>query len=153
MLIRVLLNISGCPRTPMSLSGALFATKDCGIHDLLGIDVTIFRLLKVYNYFIQVKIWVNVTENTNNITMHAVDMNIDRGFTSIREYHVGNNKTKVVGIVEQRNDTERQTYVIKTSDNLMKGKQYVVHLKFIGYLNDYLQGFYRSSYTVGNETR
>ncbi|XP_032687651.1 aminopeptidase N [Odontomachus brunneus] len=100
----------------------------------------------------EVKIWVNVTENTNNITMHAVDMNIDRGFTSIKE-PIGNNKTKVVGIVEQRNDTERQIYVIRTSDKLMKGKQYVVHLKFIGYLNDYLQGFYRSSYTVGNETR
>lgn len=106
----------------------------------------------MYDCFTQVKIWVNVTENTNNITLHALDMNIDRGFTSIREI-MGNDKTKIVGIVEQRNDTERQFHVIRTSDTLMAGKQYLVYLKFIGYLNDYLQGFYRSSYTVGNETR
>lgn len=93
-----------------------------------------------------------MTKNTNNVTLHAVDMNIDRGFTNIREL-MGNNKTKLIGITEQRNDTERQFHVIRTSDTLTAGKQYVVHLKFVGNLNDYLQGFYRSSYTVGNETR
>lgn len=96
---------------------------------------------------------VNVTENTSNVTLHAVDMVIDRSFTSIREYSASSNNTKVIGIVEQKNDTDRQFHVIRTSDTLRKGKQYVVHLKFIGYLNDYLQGFYRSSYMAGNETR
>lgn len=101
----------------------------------------------------EVKILVNVTEDTNSVTLHAVDMNIDRGFTSVKEYSVISNKTKAIGIVEQRNDTDRQFHVIRTSDTLRRGRQYVVHLKFIGNLNDYLQGFYRSSYAVGNETR
>lgn len=103
--------------------------------------------------FVQVRILVNVTADTNNVTLHAVDMKIDEGFTNVREYSASSNKTKVIGIVEQRNDTDRQFHVIGTSDTLKAGRQYVVHLKFIGYLNDYLQGFYRSSYTVGNQTR
>ena len=94
-----------------------------------------------------------MTQDTNNVTLHAVDMNIDEDFTTVREYSIKSNKTKLIGIVEQRNDTDRQFHVIRTSDTLKKGKQYVVHLKFIGHLNDYLQGFYRSSYTVGNQTR
>ncbi|EZA48634.1 aminopeptidase N isoform X2 [Ooceraea biroi] len=101
----------------------------------------------------EVKILVNVTADTSNVTLHAVDMKIDEGFTNVREYSASSNKTKTVGIVEQRNDTDRQFHVIRTSDTLRAGKQYVVHLRFIGYLNDYLQGFYRSSYTVGNQTR
>lgn len=101
----------------------------------------------------EVKILVNVTEATNNITLHAVDMRIDESFTNIREYSATNEKRKAIGLVEQKNDTERQFHVIKTSDTLKAGKQYVLHLKFIGNLNDYLQGFYRSSYKVGNQTR
>lgn len=103
----------------------------------------------------EVKILVNVTLDTNNVTLHAADMKIDEGFTNIREYSANSNKTnnKIIRIVEQRNDTDRQFHVIKTSDTLSRGKQYVVHLKFIGYLNDYLQGFYRSSYMAGNQTR
>ncbi|XP_035717445.1 aminopeptidase N-like isoform X1 [Vespa mandarinia] len=101
----------------------------------------------------EVTIVVNVTENTKNVTLHATDMKIDESLTSIREFSLSNNRTKPITIVEQKNDTERQFHVIKTSDTLKEGKQYVVHLKFVGQLNDYLQGFYRSSYTVGNQTR
>ncbi|CAK9804071.1 Aminopeptidase N [Anthophora plagiata] len=102
----------------------------------------------------EVKILVNVTEDTRNVSLHAVDMDIDKSFTSIREHLATSNKTnKAIGIIEQKNDTERQFYVIRTSDTLKGGKQYVVHLKYVGHLNDYLEGFYRSSYTVGNQTR
>ena len=100
----------------------------------------------------EVKILVNVTEDTKNVTLHAVDMIIDESFTTIRE-HSGANNTKAIGIVGQKNDTERQFHVIKTSDTLKRGMQYVVHLKFVGHLNDYMQGFYRSSYTVESQTR
>lgn len=101
----------------------------------------------------EVSILVNVTEDTKNITLHATDMKIDEAATTVREYGLSDNGTKSIGIVEQRNDTERQFHVIKTSDTLKGGKQYVVYLKFVGNLNDYLEGFYRSSYTVGNQTR
>ncbi|XP_048262950.1 aminopeptidase N isoform X2 [Bombus terrestris] len=101
----------------------------------------------------EVKILVNVTEDTENVTLHAVDMHINESFTNIKEYSEIEKVEKIIRIVEQRNDTERQFYVIRTSDTLKSGKQYVVHLKFVGYLNDHLQGFYRSSYTVGSQTR
>lgn len=102
----------------------------------------------------EVKILVNVTEDTKNVTLHAMDMNIDESFTNIKEYLATSNKTeKAVRILDQKNDTERQFYVIRTSDTLKRGKQYVVHLKYIGHLNDYLQGFYRSSYTIDSQTR
>ena len=100
----------------------------------------------------EVKILVNVTEDTKSVALHAVDMIIDESFTTIRE-HSGANNTKAIGIVGQKNDTERQFHVIKTSDTLERGMQYVVHLKFVGHLNDYMQGFYRSSYTVESQTR
>ncbi|XP_020287873.1 aminopeptidase N isoform X2 [Pseudomyrmex gracilis] len=101
----------------------------------------------------EVKILMNVTTDTSNVTLHAVDLKIDEGSTNIGEILAGSNKTKSIGIAEQRNDTEREFHVIKTSSTLKSGKQYVLHLKFIGTLNDYMQGFYRSSYMVGTETR
>lgn len=104
-------------------------------------------------YFFQVKILVNVTEDTRNITLHAVDMMIDLDFTNIKEYSATSNDSETIRITGQKNDTERQFHVIRTSDTLKKGKQYVLHLKFVGYLKDYLQGFYRSSYTIDGQTR
>ncbi|XP_031848716.1 suppressor of ER stress-induced death [Nomia melanderi] len=106
-----------------------------------------------FTYHGEVKILVNVTEDTKNVTLHAVSMDIDESFTNIREHLLTSNSTKAIRIVEQRNDTERQFHVIKTSDTLKAGKQYLVHFKFVGYLNDYLQGFYRSSYTVDGQKR
>nr|XP_034185647.1 aminopeptidase Ey [Osmia lignaria]XP_034185648.1 aminopeptidase Ey [Osmia lignaria]XP_034185650.1 aminopeptidase Ey [Osmia lignaria] len=101
----------------------------------------------------EVKILVNVTEDTRNITLHAVDMMIDVDFTNIKEYSATSNNSNTVRIRGQKNDTERQFHVIRTSDTLKRGKQYVLHLKFVGYLKDYLQGFYRSSYTIDGQTR
>ena len=97
---------------------------------------------------------MNVTEDARNVTLHAADMHIDESFTNIREYSDASVKAeRIIKITEQRNDTERQFYVIRTSDTLKSGRQYMVHLKFVGHLNDNLQGFYRSSYTVGSQTR
>ncbi|XP_058813856.1 aminopeptidase N [Topomyia yanbarensis] len=47
----------------------------------------------------------------------------------------------------------KQFFVLKLKQMLQAGERYTVHIKFDGILNDYLQGFYRSSYTVKNETR
>ncbi|XP_071631576.1 aminopeptidase N-like [Temnothorax longispinosus] len=102
----------------------------------------------------EVKILVNVTEDTNNVTLHAFCIKIDENFTHIVKYSANNKNNKtVIKIAEQKNDIDKQFHVIKTSNTLKKGNKYVVHLKFIGYLNDNLQGFYRSSYMVGNQTR
>ncbi|XP_062535538.1 aminopeptidase N [Armigeres subalbatus] len=48
----------------------------------------------------------------------------------------------------------KQFYVLMFKRKLLAGERYVVRIKYDGILNDYLQGFYRSSYTArGNETR
>ncbi|XP_023288739.1 aminopeptidase N [Orussus abietinus] len=104
----------------------------------------------------EVKILVNVTMDTRNVTLHALDMKIDEGFTNVKELVTVRGvptKTRQIRVEEQRNDTLRQFHVISTAETLKAGRQYLVHMKYIGYLNDYLQGFYRSSYTVGNQTR
>lgn len=91
--------------------------------------------------------------DTKNITLHAVDMKIDEHATTVMEINTDNSLTKSVMILDQMNDTARQFHVVQTDELLRAEKQYIVYLKFVGYLNDNLQGFYRSSYTVGNETR
>lgn len=105
----------------------------------------------------QIEILVNVTEDTKNITLHAVDMKIDEASTKV-QMHLPDNgpmrqRMEDVRIDKQANDTLRQFHIIHTSSTLKAGKQYTVNLKYVGYLNDHLQGFYRSSYTVGNQTR
>ena len=96
---------------------------------------------------------VNVTKDTNNVTLHALDMKINEASTSIKEYPLLDSGIKELSITSQDNDTDRQFHVIKLRETLRAGKQYIVHLKFVGNLNDHLQGFYRSSYNVGNQTR
>lgn len=101
----------------------------------------------------QVNIIVNVTEKTKNVVFHAVDLAIDKKSTSLREYSLNNNNSKFVQIANQQNDSAREFFIIRTSDFLKAGKQYILYLKFVGYLNDFLEGFYRSSYIVQNQTR
>jgi aminopeptidase N len=51
------------------------------------------------------------------------------------------------------NDTAKQFFIIHLRHPLSEGKQYLVSMSYVGNLNDMLQGFYRSSYTVNNQTR
>ncbi|XP_034944912.1 aminopeptidase Ey isoform X2 [Chelonus insularis] len=101
----------------------------------------------------EVTIYVNVTKDTKNITLHAVDLDINSKATTIKETNAIANVSEWLKILDQTNDTIRQFYIIHTEETLKAGKQYIINLKFIGHLNDYLQGFYRSSYTVSNQTR
>ncbi|XP_014220654.1 aminopeptidase N [Trichogramma pretiosum] len=102
----------------------------------------------------EVKIVVNVTEDTYKVTLHAVDMRIDESFTSIKEYPLVEGDTnKQIKVSRQLNDSARQFHVIEARQQLKAGKQYLLHLKYVGNLNDYLQGFYRSSYVENNQTR
>jgi aminopeptidase N len=51
------------------------------------------------------------------------------------------------------NDTARQFFIIHLGQPLLERKQFMVTMSYLGNLNDVLQGFYRSSYTVNNQTR
>lgn len=43
-------------------------------------------------------------------------------------------------------DHDRQFYIAQLEQQLEKSKKYVLSMQFLGYLNDQLRGFYRSTY-------
>lgn len=49
-------------------------------------------------------------------------------------------------VIEHVYSTDAQTYSAILDHQLMPGKQYQLYIKFLGQINDLLQGFYRSSY-------
>ncbi|XP_037798554.1 aminopeptidase 2-like [Penaeus monodon] len=51
-----------------------------------------------------------------------------------------------IGIKRQEYDYRRHFYMAHLEEELQKGKKYVLAMEFLGYLNDQLRGFYRSTY-------
>ncbi|XP_055523948.1 aminopeptidase N [Wyeomyia smithii] len=65
----------------------------------------------------------------------------------------GSNKLAQCEISEQFFIESKQFFVLKLKQMLQANERYTVRMKYSGVLNDYLQGFYRSSYTAKDETR
>lgn len=105
----------------------------------------------------EVNIQINVTESCQNITLHAIALNIDDSDVSVRvladQNGVRNQTERTVEIRRQYFVEPKQFYVIELSEQLERGFLYDIHIKYRGVLNDMLQGFYRSSYKVHNTTR
>ena len=99
-------------------------------------------------------ITLNVTEATNNVTLHANQLTVDEKSVALtRQDGVGDGAASTgVPISQQRRDAQRQFYIIQTRMQMKPGT-YRVRLKFTGILGDDLQGFYRSSYIENNTTR
>lgn len=106
----------------------------------------------------EVKILVNVTETCRNITLHAFDLAIDPKDVSVRMV-VPEKETTLrsaaapLAIQKQYFVRPKQFYVIELADDLLAGAAYEIRIKYKGILSDQLQGFYRSSYNIGKETR
>ncbi|XP_033167366.1 aminopeptidase N isoform X1 [Drosophila mauritiana] len=101
-----------------------------------------------------VQIRIRVLEDCYNITMHAEELNISRSDASVhRVLNNGEPEGDGLRIHKQYLVGAKQFFVIELYDKLLKDVEYVVHLRFDGIIQDYLQGFYRSSYEVHNETR
>lgn len=97
----------------------------------------------------EVDIIVIAKEETRNITLHFDDIVYDESSISV----VALSDESVIGVERIDNDTSRQFMVLHLDEMLYNEKLYKVHIKYTGVLNDILQGFYRSSYQVGNQTR
>lgn len=113
-------------------------------------DIQLVPFLIVDNFTFngEVSIVVDVVENCSNITLHVAALTIHEAkLNAIDDVNTS------IGIVEKRVDTAKQFLIIETGSELTKGSQYRLYIKYEGVLNEYLQGFYRSSYTIGNETR
>lgn len=90
----------------------------------------------------QVTILVRALEDCRNITLHATAI-------TIHSVRIEDDTAEPVEIRDKRADTMRQFFIIETDTWLQKGSSYRVYITYEGILNDYLQGFYRSSYRSG----
>ncbi|ALC47212.1 CG14516 [Drosophila busckii] len=104
-----------------------------------------------------VQINVLALEDCYNITMHAEELNITRNDVAVyRVLSTGSKEQREpdsLRIHKQYLVSAKQFFVIQLYDKLQRGSEYIVHIRFSGIIQDYLQGFYRSSYEVLNETR
>lgn len=100
-----------------------------------------------FTFLGEVKILVKILEDCKNITLHAYSITIN----DVKLMSVETNES--ITITDKHIDTAKQFYIIETDVILIKGSVYQIHMKYDGSLNNDLQGFYRSSYKVGNETR
>jgi aminopeptidase N len=91
-----------------------------------------------------------VQETCKNITLHSFMLKIHRNLTTVQK--VDENE-KGLSIKNQSFVEAKQFLIIETEEELEKGSIYLLKLSYIGQIRDNLQGFYRSSYTVNNETK
>lgn len=98
----------------------------------------------------EVTILVEVAENTSNVTLHTATLEIQKSSLNVYENSPNFPNVPVTGV---DSDQAREFLIINLGEQLSQGKQYYINIKFKGVLNNYLQGFYRSSYTDGKQTR
>lgn len=97
----------------------------------------------------EVTIAVKILEDCRNVTLHTVALTI----YEVRVYRAVEATLTEIRIARKSVDALRQFFIIETQEMLKKGEQLHVYIRYQGVLDDYLQGFYRSSYTVDNEKR
>ncbi|XP_050068381.1 aminopeptidase N [Anopheles maculipalpis] len=122
-----------------------------------------------------VEILVNVLEDCNNVTLHVAALNIHSASVErvplerrgngkekrpTEDSEAGNEVTNDATVLQEMLEIDhnltvasKQFYILMLKTKLRQGEQYKVRITYEGVLNDYLQGFYRSSYTANNETR
>ncbi|CAG2062978.1 unnamed protein product [Timema podura] len=94
----------------------------------------------------RVDILINVTENTDRITLHADDLDIDDETIHIQ----GGTEVSVVTVTR---DTIRHFYDLKLNQELLAGRSYRILLFYKGYHREDMAGFYRSYYYKNAEKR
>lgn len=113
-----------------------------------------FLFMNNFTFNGDVRIVVNVTKSCRNVTLHAIALKI--GDISVWKIgnatQTGDDRTQV-DILSQYAIESDQFYVIVFATDLDANNTYEINIKYTGILNDMLQGFYRSSYVINNETR
>lgn len=162
----------------ISIDGTTNTTTDDDKYNLrlprsiqpLSYDIKLIPFLFENNFTFNgdVKIIVNITENCKNITLHAIALKIKSSDVVVRRNSNGQNRLTnggldknngnstsgdIIEINRQYSVDSKQFYVIELNETLETGALYEIQIQYTGILNDLLQGFYRSAYNVGNETR
>lgn len=108
-----------------------------------------------FTFLGDIRILVTIQEDTNNITLHAeTSIKIKNEDVSVKLVDkVKGTESSDEVISKQYFESVKQFYVMEFKKKLQKGEAYEIHIKYVGVLDAYLQGFYRSSYVEGNTTK
>ncbi|XP_042891238.1 aminopeptidase N-like [Penaeus japonicus] len=101
-----------------------------------------------FSIFGHVEVEMEVLETTSNITLHMADIITKNDTVKILSRDEA--EAGAVNIRMHQYDPERQFYIAHLEEALQKGKKYVLAMEFVGYLNDQLRGFYRTTYVDGD---
>ncbi|KAF2365596.1 Peptidase M1 membrane alanine aminopeptidase N-terminal [Trinorchestia longiramus] len=97
-----------------------------------------------------VKIVMNVTIPTSNVTLHINDIITKNETVTI--HAVDDLSGQGIKIKEQIYQYDKNFYIAKLETELQADRQYVFYMEYEGYLNDQLRGLYMSSYLRENGT-
>jgi hypothetical protein len=111
----------------------------------LSYNVYLKPELENFTYEGDVKITVKVLEDTSEIILHTNKQ-------SISLITVSGSDTDEK-ITEANIDHEKHFLIINIPSLFSKDNEYNISINFTGILSEDMSGFYRSSYTFGNETR
>lgn len=119
----------------------------------ISYDIVIVPYLSRENFTFDgdVIIKIEVDKSCKNITLHSAMLKIHRNLTSV--YKINENGNQSLTIRNQFFVDAKQFLVIETEEELEKGKNYFLKISYAGLIRDNLQGFYKSSYKVNNETK
>lgn len=101
----------------------------------------------------EISIKIKVIETCKNVTLHSTSLVINWSFSHIQKLDEDENPIENVSITNQYFVDEKQFLVLETGKDLEANTDYIVRLQFVGSIKDNLQGFYKSSYNVGTETK
>ncbi|XP_047472166.1 aminopeptidase N-like [Penaeus chinensis] len=111
------------------------------LHYLVKLQPFINGNFSIFGYM---EVEMEVLEPTSKIKLHMADI-ITQNDT-IKVYTPGKTGSQAVRIKKHEYDHDRQFYIAHLKKELQKGKKYILSMEFLGYLNDKLHGFYRSTY-------
>ncbi|ROT77106.1 Aminopeptidase N [Penaeus vannamei] len=117
------------------------------LHYLIRLQPFVNGNFSVFGYM---EVEMEALEPTSNITLHMLDIITKNNTVKVKVLvlvlHSGGVEQRQVGIKRHHYDPVRQFYVAHMDEELIKGERYTLQMEFLGYLNDQLRGFYRSTY-------
>lgn len=121
----------------------------------ISYDVVLLPFLNADNFTFngETEIKIHIVENCMNVTLHSFSLQIVWSFSHIQKLDSNEKPTENVSITNQYFVEDKQFLVLETNKVLEANSFYLVKLRFVGAIKDNLQGFYKSSYNVGSNTR
>jgi len=111
----------------------------------LSYDVYLKPEFETFTFEGDVTIMVEVLQDTSEIILHTNKQNISL-------ITVSGQDTEET-ITEPHIDNEKHFLIIDSPSKFSAGTEYNIVISFTGILSEDMSGFYRSSYSIGSETR